>query len=352
MRYKSFKIDNFRGITHLELSDMKRMNLLVGRNNCGKTSVLEGIFLLSGMSNPLLSVNIHVFRDLGLDSDNDFSFMFRNLDFSIPISFEGILDDCNRKLKISPSYKVITSEKKEMDKIEETKDGNIALTSTPRKVKGINLEFAWRDKLHKGNISVKDKEATTIIDKDYKEELPCSMLSPKFSMIVNSKQMETLLVQKKLDNLISVLKGIEPRISDIRMGAANMIYVDVGAELLFPVNIMGDGMRRMLTILAAVSAMKNGVLLLDEIENGFHYSSLSILWKAIYLACKEYNVQLFATTHSYECIQAFSKVYEEDKSQEDDIRLYRIDREGERHSAFAYTPQVLKAGIEKDFEVR
>jgi len=111
-------------------------------------------------------------------------------------------------------------------------------------------------------------------------------------------------------------------------------------------------MRRILAMMAAIAAMKNGVLLVDEIENGLHYASLSVMWKAIFTACKEYNVQLITTTHSYECIEAFSKVYEMIEPDGDDIRLYRIDREEDKHKAFVYTPQVLKAGIEKEFEVR
>ncbi len=114
---------------------------------------------------------------------------------------------------------------------------------------------------------------------------------------------------------------------------------------------MGDGMRRILAVMAAIATMKNGVLLIDEIENGLHYASLSVMWKAIFTACKEYNVQIIAVTHSYECIEAFSKTYDEIEPQGDDIRLYRIDKEDGKHKAFIYTPQVLKAGIEKDFNL-
>ena len=105
-------------------------------------------------------------------------------------------------------------------------------------------------------------------------------------------------------------------------------------------------------ILASIADMKNGVLLVDEIENGFHYSSLSVLWKAIFKACQEYDVQLFATTHSFECIEAFSQIHQEENPQEDDIRLYRIDRKENIHKAFAYSASVLHTGLEREFEVR
>lgn len=78
-----------------------------------------------------------------------------------------------------------------------------------------------------------------------------------------------------------------------------------------------------------------------------HYTSIKVAWKAIIAACKEYNVQLIATT-----IEALLNAYTELEPEEDDIRLFRIDRNGERHIAFSASAQVLRAGIEKEFEVR
>lgn len=354
MRYQSLSIENFRGITNLEITDMKRVNLLVGRNNCGKTSVLEAVFLLSGMSNPQLSVNIHNFRDFVLTSDEDFSYMFRKLDFTVPISIRGTIDNRNRALSITPlyiDYSPQQSKKLKQKEIINQQENITASTSFVRLVEGINLAFKnHQNQKFQGQISL--KESKTLVVGNYKEDLHCSYLNPKTIMMQLDKKMESLLIQKKLDTVISVLKSIEPKVADIRMGAGGMIYVDVGADNFLPLNIMGDGMRRILAMMATISAMKNGVLLIDEIENGLHYASLSVAWKALFAVCKEYNVQLIATTHSYECIEAFSKIYDEIEPQSDDIRLYRIDKEDEKHKAFIYTPQILKAGIEKEFEVR
>lgn len=355
MGYQSLSIENFRGITNLEITDMKRVNLLVGRNNCGKTSVLEGVFLLSGMSNPQLPVNIHNFRDLILTSDEDFSYMFKNLDFAVPISIKGTINNRKRYLSITPlyvdyDYSPQQPQKLEQKEIIQQKDIT-ASTSFVKLVEGINMEFRnYQDQQFHGQISLKENKVRVV--GNYQEDLGCSYLNPKTIMGPIDKQMENLLKQKKLDTVISALKGIEPKITDIRMGASGMIYVDIGADNLLPLNIMGDGMRHILVMIAAIVDRKNGVLLVDEIENGLHYASVSVMWKAIFTACKEYNVQLIATTHSYECIEAFSNIYDKIEPQDDDIRLYRIDKEEEKHKAFMHTPQVLKVGIEKEFEVR
>lgn len=354
MRYQSLFIENFRGIPKLEIPDLKRINLLVGRNNCGKTSVLEAFFLLSGMSNPQLPVNIHNFRDLILTNDEDFSFMFRNMNFETPIILSGQLDNRNRKLIITPlyvDYRPQQTQKQKNTEIVNSQDKFAASTSFVRLVEGIQLDcYDHKNQRLHGQISLKESKVT--VPSPYKENLRCAYLNQKTIMLQIDKQMEGLLVQKKLSNVIAILKGVEPNITDIRMGAGGMIFVDIGSENLMPLNIMGDGMRRILAFLAALADMKNGVLLIDEIENGFHYSSLKVAWKAILSTCKEYNVQLIATTHSLECTEALSDSYLEMEPEGDDIRLFRIHKEGEYMKVLAASSQVLKTSIEKEFEIR
>jgi AAA15 family ATPase/GTPase len=359
MPYQNLTIENFRGIEKLVLTDLKRVNLLVGRNNCGKTSVLEALFLLSGMSNPQLAVNIHSFRDLILTGDEDFSFMFRDLDFTNPIIISGILDNKKRKLIINPLYADYSSKRIEKQKqVMPPPDTIPASTSIVQLVEGLDLKFLADSARGKSDlnrhfsatISLKEKELN--LKGKYKENLHCSFINSKTAMTQIDKRMEGLLIKKKLDSVVAILKGIEPHLSDIRIGSGGMIWVDIGKKNLVPLNIMGDGMRRVLAFMSTISDMKNGVVLLDEIENGLHYSSLSVLSKALFAACKEYNVQLVATTHSYECIESFSKAYEAFAPQKDDIRLFRIDREDDKHNVVTFNAELLKAGIEKEFEVR
>lgn len=355
MKYQDLTIENFRGIEKLEINDLKRINLLVGRNNCGKSSILEAFFLLSGMSNPNLTEVIHKNRDVSLTIDEDFSYMFTNLNFELPVLFKGKLEDGKRELKISPvytDYNSSYSKKKGEKDLKNQQEIFTASTNIIHRVEGIKFEFLdSHDQEFHGQFSL--KEGILSFPKSYKEELKCSYLNPKAYTINPSKQIENLVVQKKLDTVISELKKIEPAVVDIRLGAdSGLIYVDVGIEKMLPMNIMGDGMRRILTLLTVLLETKNGILLIDEIENGLHYTSINVAWKAIIAACKEYNVQLIATTHSYECIEALVDVYTELEPEGDDIRLFRIDRDGKKHTAFSSSVQVLKAGIEREFEVR
>jgi AAA15 family ATPase/GTPase len=166
------------------------------------------------------------------------------------------------------------------------------------------------------------------------------------------QRMEKLLVNKQMDRIIESLREIDNKITDIRMGAGGIIYADVGLDKMLPINIMGDGIRRILSIIAAVSDMQGGVLLVDEIENGLHYSSLKILWKALLKALEVYNVQLFATTHSNECIAALASLYDESINHSDNIRLYRIEKQETSHQVFEYSPEMIASGINSSIEMR
>lgn len=351
MKYNSVTIENFRGLRSFTLPDIKQVNLLAGRNNCGKTSILEGLFLISGMSNPQLPVNINLFRDLALTEDEDFSYIFHNLDFdNLPRIRAGMVGkDKKRELKIIPifaDYRPVGDKKLSKKEINPVLSADLSVsTSTFQLVEGLKLEFGSGSNQKFGSSEIRLKQGELNFSTGYKEKLRCAFINTRTAISQLDKRLGNLLVQKNLEKIITVLQEIEPPISDIRM-ANNLIYVDIGLNKLMPINIMGDGIRRMLAIIAAISDMKGGVLLIDEIENGFHYSSLQTLWKAVFRAAQEYDVQIFATTHSYECITAFASL------EYDDICLYRIDRQDNQHTAFAYNAEVLRAGISKEFEVR
>lgn len=273
---KYIEINNFRGIEALKIKNIKKINLIVGKNNCGKTSILEAIFLLRGISNPQLAVNIHGFRDLKLSEDFFYFYhTFENFDFSRSPSITGKLGNQEIEIKLKKRLR-----------------------------------------------------------------LPATNTEPQ-------------LEAQDLSVIINVLKEIEPNLIDIRMEATRMVYADVGMNKLIPLNLLGNGIKKILDILSAIFEKQNGILLIDEIENGLHYSSLSVLWKAIINRVLNSNLQLFITTHSYECIEAMTEIYKELNLKEDLISLFRIDKDsGGKHNAFQYEAETLLEGIEKKFELR
>ena len=95
---------------------------------------------------------------------------------------------------------------------------------------------------------------------------------------------------------------------------------------------------------------KDGTVLIDEFENGLHYSALVDAWKAVGAAARQSNVQVFATTHSWECVLAAHRAFAE--SDEDDFRLHRLERRDGEVVALTYDQEQLDTAIEFNFEVR
>ena len=113
---------------------------------------------------------------------------------------------------------------------------------------------------------------------------------------------------------------------------------------------MGDGMNRILAILLALVSAKDGVLLVDEIENGLHYSVQPDLWRLILHVAERANVQVFATTHSWDCIEAFQEAVTEVPGQQG--FLVRLVRNEAGIKATVFDERKLTIATREEIEVR
>ena len=114
-----------------------------------------------------------------------------------------------------------------------------------------------------------------------------------------------------------------------------------------PLAIMGEGMSRLARLILVIFDTPDGVVLIDEIENGFHHSVLPEVWRVIDNASKQSNTQVFATTHSRECVRAAHE-----SLGEDDFRLHRLEANDEGNRCVTYDPESIGSAIKFNFEVR
>ena len=151
---------------------------------------------------------------------------------------------------------------------------------------------------------------------------------------------------------MKILQEVEPtlkRLTVVATLSAPRIYADVGTRRLIPVQLMGDGMARILSLALAIASNPGGIVLVDEIENGIHHSVMEKVWKAIGAFARSYDVQLFATTHSYECIGAAYRAFESDE--EDELRLFRIEHVKGQYRAVKFNRERLGRVIEFGMEI-
>ena len=98
--FDKIKIERFRGIRYADIEGFRQINLFFGKNNCGKSSLLESLFLVSGLSNPLLPIHVNMMRGYGKARLNDLKLDFYNLDASQPIHIRTENEE-KRDLKIN-----------------------------------------------------------------------------------------------------------------------------------------------------------------------------------------------------------------------------------------------------------
>jgi hypothetical protein len=123
-----------------------------------------------------------------------------------------------------------------------------------------------------------------------------------------------------------------------------------GLDYPIPIGSMGDGMRRLLALTIALTQCKGGVLLIDEIDTGLHYSVMAEMWRHVFTTARELDVQVFATTHSFDCVNSLASICNDDNHVTGEITLQRI--EAGRTRAVAYNENEIKTAADRVIEVR
>ncbi|MHA1386695.1 MAG: AAA family ATPase [Candidatus Helarchaeota archaeon] len=363
--FQSIEIQGFRGISKLKINDFKRFNLFIGENNCGKTTILESLFILTNPTNSFLPTKTNIFRKFSIFDEISLEVLFHNLNIENPINLfaelYGVDMKC-RKLEIYPKYEVgVRLEEDKTNEIEPLYEEYFQSGST-QKITGLTFKTYFIDKsnIEKKYITElsfnkglgKEPEITQTKPLDYREKLFARFLFPG---IYYSKQTTELfgntLVEKRKKNILRVLRKIEPLLKDITIGPGNVIYCDIGREKMLPINVMGAGFLKIFSIILNIENTKNGIIYIDEIENGLYPKSQEILWKSIFNSAKEFNVQIFSTTHSLDCIKAYISTFSKFKK-EDELRVFRIERKGEEIKVKKFDDEEVKIALESEWDIR
>lgn len=98
-----------------------------------------------------------------------------------------------------------------------------------------------------------------------------------------------------------------------------------GSEKRIPLGSIGDGLKRLLNLSIHLVSAKGGYLLVDEIDTGLHHRVMSEMWRLVIETAKRLDIQVFATTHSWDCVEALAWIHERYPELSDEVRLHRID---------------------------
>lgn len=330
-------IKNFRGITKLELNNFKQFNAIVGKNDTGKTSVLEALYISINPGNPHLPFTANIHRGINtLDSIQFWISLFKDYNTDNPIEIDSLLFRTDAlKLKITPltTPASIVGEKLTIDLSSQT-------ASPEETIQGLRTNFTYDRKGNKAsnkhyteiafNLRNPNNPIFTKAPEDWKPVINGFYLSISNTFGPDlAARVGELITLKQEKELVGVLQELDDRIKDINLDGTSRVLVDI--ERLpqrILINSLGEGMYRIANIITLILRARNGVVLIDEIETGLDRNSQNKLMKAIFKAALKYNVQIFFTTHSIELIDTFYEVSTLEKNE--DISLIRLERDHER----------------------
>jgi len=322
----------------LNIEPLKRVNLITGQNNTGKTGVLEALVMLLCESDPAHQNQKtrhslpYLFRSSGGDSnENYWKWLFNNKDLGQIVHIKAALNSFSES---AFEIQLLSPEKEK---------NSVRLDKTGQQMKAESV----------GGISY------------YRlgDQRNADLRTAVFSTIPtdptqDAAEYQRVILKRRKKQVEKLLREIEPRLESVealRIGNPNqspppLIYADLGLSEMIPVTQLGQGFNRLLDIYSEIVVEDAKVLLIDEIENGLHYSVMPVIWKGLFLAAKEFDVQIFATTHSWECILAADKAARENGNY--DLALIRLDRVKEDIKATVMDEKSLCTAKELHWEMR
>jgi hypothetical protein len=361
--YRSFEARHFRALDRIELVDLSRLNIVTGINNIGKTALIEAIFVHSGAYAPQLMFQLNGFRGLqefsvefSSQSESPWDSFFPNFDTSEEVELSGLTDEVGRR---NVRLKLVT-DPETLGHITAPVQVDLtspAATSSPEPMKVLALSY--KDE----NANSREQTFYQIVTPSGIRVQPAIPILPFRAFFISAAppragEEARFFGQIQVNGLdkyvLETLRVMEPglkRLLTVVLGQTPVIHGDIGTGRLIPLPLMGAGMSRMAQIVTYMASVQKGVLLIDEIENGLHYSILQDVWRSVARVAKTLDVQIFATTHSRECVIAAHRAMAKE-SMQSDLHLYRLDRDEDGIAAKLYDHETLLAAVQTGLEFR
>jgi predicted ATPase len=303
------------------LSISKFRNVIVGDNGAGKTALLEAIFMALGASSEMV-LRFRQFR--GLDG------AFRGPSRKIE---EALWRDYFYNFDMSRSISVVlTGNGPEARSVRiDRGQGEVFLPlqqALPSSTSS-SVRFQWQDHTGKFWSAVPEISTTGIKFQETGEDLPDFFFvasNQTYSSAENADRFSDLSRNKRrkfIDVFTNEYDWIEDLTIESKVGSPAIYGTLKGLSDQIPITAISGGLNRIMTILLMMASRERSVILVDELENGLYYSHHRAYWKAVLAFSREYNSQLFLTTHSEEWLEALAAVMD---AKTDDIALWRAER--------------------------
>jgi AAA15 family ATPase/GTPase len=361
--FESFEISNYRAFRRARFSDLRRVNVIGGMNGVGKTTLLEAMFSMTDYVNPIGMMKAFGWKQLTFDSQDISSYLFHDGAYSEPIVFntetrEGALQlqftYAQNPRNLQPNLDP-TANANPLQGTASTTDIASRITNSSEYVQlDVSLDGKPLESTLSVVIGTQLQSTKTMISQQI---FPlCAYLAK--GMMGNpheiAKQFTAVLQTRKKSRMLQLIQVLSPKVEDLiilQSGSEPRLCANIGNETYVPISFLGDGASTLLNIGLAITTIKDGALFLDEFDSAIHYSRLAVVWAELFKLASEYNAQIFAVTHSKECIVAAAAGAKE-SGYSDDFLYMRLNNFGQGVQPTRYDTNELLGAFEEDWEVR
>lgn len=373
--FRKIGIDGFRGLRQLRLERLGRINLLVGANNSGKTSVLEALSLICQPENPEECLEMIRRRDFGgLDETrlHSLRWCFRQEDQ--PFEVELPQSECTFDIKgnfplqtLKIRYREFFGEASDDDYLKKRQYLSRTLHEGVQRGGELSYFPGWhplsadstQDYTVPAAVRVWERMNPLLFRHSPKKgkRLRSETLTP-YAYQINRIQVKSLSDQKLLNGALDVTNLLREFDADVlkvevasTIGERPAIYIQHKKLGWAPLSVFGDAMRRSLLLASILPRLRGGVLLIDEIEVGIHISALQRVFKWLHDAARSLGIQIFVTTHSLEALDAMLAVCS-DTADEEVVAFHLQQGEQQTECKRFAGPLLNRLRFERGLDVR
>lgn len=382
--YSRIEIEGFRGLRHLNIPDLAPITLLTGRNNVGKTSVLEALLLHAAgpRAGQFILAALRPYRGTGALSlelnrySTPWETIFFNRDTSAPVRLTAELDgrrvgvqfsvphgdlDASIPTRLTASTAAVASDTPYSYSLEIEIESEAGPGEEPRRrVITQRLSPQPIGPVMSGIGTFQQPIGLALESIPPSDVAPLALaflVSPQNRSPQNelAKRYSDLRIREAQQQFLDAMRAIEPAVERIELlvsGGQPTLYLSMADSPPLPLSILGEGMNAVANYATSILEATGGTVLIDEVENGIHYSVLENLWQQIGRSVKETNAQVIASTHSAECVSA---AYRALRHEPDLLRVMRL-RPGTTSpaatSVASYDIDALEGAIDQNLDVR
>lgn len=371
-------IHNYRCFQDFHVDGLARVNLIVGKNNSGKSSLLEAAYLLVTLGDPQRLIELLNNRGEIVDRSSGASgeplpsrreyqiihlFHGRQLEPNQAIDIQSQRD---RQLALAIRLNASTRQASLFDVMEPQSSTESSGSASVLGPLDTGIEFLPEFELViqfgldspivmpvRGDGSMEGRAIRPSRPPQPHHRL---LTANNLSLYQLARIWDGITLTPKEDIVLKAMRILDPKVERISFTSRQSINSGILLKLRgqrdpVPLGSMGDGMRRILTLTAAAAMAENGVLFVDEIDTGLYYTTLSSMWRSMIDTARRTSLQIFATTHSWDCVRAFQEASIQSEDPSDGL-LFRMSLRDKEIEPVLYSPDELAVAMQQDIEVR